>query len=218
MKNLSLACFIIFAVFYNALGMWALIPLDELVKESDLIVIGTLQSVSEYSKEDTDYGEGMILIEKILSGNVKTINGVPLKAGDKIQLKWQNLSMIACPRVEHKGSENKKEIWLLTVENDKTVRADYPGRSVPVGNLSEVKKYLQKQKSSNKTAKIVKTQNDEEQTSEIQPVEQTTEVIKYPLNSDESKQKEHSPFQAFLVVLLSMSLYYLLYRSRFKIR
>ncbi len=218
MKNLSVTCFIILVVSYNAFAKWGFVSLDELVKESDLIVIGTLQSVSEYSKEDTDYGEGMILIEKVVSGNIKTINGFPLKAGDKIQLKWQNLSMIACPRVEHKGSENKKEIWLLTVENDKTVRADYPGRSVPLDNLAEVKKYLPKQNPTNKNAKIVNTQNDEEQISQMLSVEKTSEVIKCPLYSEQSKQKEYSPFQAFLIILASMSLYYLLYRSRFKIR
>ena len=218
MKNLSVVCFIILAVSYNAFAKWGFVPLDELVRDSDLIVIGTLQSISEYSKEDTDYGEGMISIEKVLSGNVKTINGFPLKAGDGVQLKWHNLSMIACPRVEHKWSENKKEIWLLTVENDKTVRADYPGRSMSLDNLAEVKKNLQKQNSSNKTAKIVKTQNDAGQISQPLLAEQTSETVYCALYSEESKQKEYSPFQALLVILASISLYYLSYRSRFKIR
>lgn len=218
MKTLPVTCFIILAVSYNAFAKWGFVSLDELIKESDLIVTGTLQSVSEYSKEDTDYGEGIILIEKVVSGNVKTINGFPLKTGDKIELKWHNLSMIACPRVEHKWSENKKEIWLLTVENDKSVRADYPGRSVSLDKLDEVKKHLRKRKSSNKTAQIVKTQNDGWQISQPIIAEQTSEIVYCALHSEESKQKEYSPFRALLVILASISLYYLLYRSRFKIR
>ncbi len=216
MKKLSVTCFIILAVSYTSFAKWALVPLDELVKESDLIVIGTLQSVSEFSKENTDHGEGRILIEKVLAGNVKTVDGFSLKAGDEIQLKWQNLSMIVCPRVGHKSSENKKEIWLLTVDPDKTVRADYPGRSRSLDEFAEVKRYLRK--SSSKTAKIVRTQKEIKQIIQPPSVEQISEIIKYPLHSEESKGKENSPFQALLVILTSISLYRLLYRSRFKIR
>ncbi len=50
MKTLFTACFIILSFSFNCFAMWALISTDELVKESDLIVIGTLQSVSRYTR------------------------------------------------------------------------------------------------------------------------------------------------------------------------
>lgn len=192
--------------------------MDELVQESDLIVIGTLQAVSQHSKNGIDYGEGFILIEKIVSGNVKTNDGFPLKETDKIHLKWQNSSMIACPRIEHKGNENQKKVWLLTVEPDKTVRADYPGRAVSLDDLAEVKKQLKKQKVSNRTARTVSVQSEESSLVQAQTVEETADDFKCMYSLKENKTKEYSLFQAFLVVLAAIPLYCFLYRSRFKIR
>jgi len=49
-------------------------------------------------------------------------------------------------------------------------------------------------------------------------VNQTSEKVFYSVDSSESNEKQYYPLQAFLVVLLSVSLYFVLYRSRFKIR
>ena len=114
----------------NVFAKWGFIPLEELVEDSDLIVVGTLQTVSEYTKDETDFSEGRILVESIIYGNVKTETNQFLKANDKLYLKWQNLSYIACPRIEHKYVLNQKGIWLLKVDPDGSVRADYPGRFV----------------------------------------------------------------------------------------
>ncbi len=219
MKTLFTACFIILSFSFNCFAEWALIPTDELVKESDLIVIGTLQSVSRYTKDNVDYSEGKIVVEKVISGNVKTTEGFPLKLGDKIKLKWQASTLIVCPRLDHSSNEYEKGIWLLEVESDGTVSADYPGRFNSLDEMSEIKKILRKMKV-RKTSHRVELSNEnplnitnqqiqnsdtfENQT--IEPVKTSTTVGSY------------STFNALLVALFSLGLYLILYRSRFKIR
>lgn len=128
MKMSFIAILVVLSLSFNLRAIWALIPTEELIQETDLIVIGTLQGVREFTKDDIDYSEGTIRIDKVIAGNSETSGGTPLKFGDRIVIKWRNSSMIACPRVEHKGDENIKGIWLLEVKNDGTVSSDYPWR------------------------------------------------------------------------------------------
>jgi len=219
MKTLFTACFIILSFSFNCFAMWALIPMDELVKESDLIVIGTLQSVSRYTKDNVDYSEGKIVVEKVISGNVKTTEGFPLKLGDKIKFKWQASTLIVCPRLDHSGNENEKGIWLLEVESDGTVSADYPQRFNSLDEMSELKKILRKMKV-RKTSQRVELLNENplnitnQQIQNSDPFEnQTIEPRKTFATVD-----SYSIFNALLVALFSLGLYWILYRSRFKIR
>lgn len=108
-----------------AQAMWAAVPLDELVQESDLIVVGTLHDVKEHSDGTTDFGEGRIDVREVVWGDVSP--------GDSLTLKWENASAVACPRIEHQDNAGKEGLWLLTRSGD-AVSANYPGRFV---NLSE---------------------------------------------------------------------------------
>lgn len=119
-----------------SLAMWAIPPLDELVHDSDIIVIGTLEQVSEYTQNGMDYGQGSILIDEVVWGMENP--------GGLLSLKWQNESILVCPRVEHRPNKGKKRIWLLTVEADGSVRADNPGRVVELGERARVEQYLAK--------------------------------------------------------------------------
>lgn len=219
MKTLFTACFIILSFSFNCFAMWALISTDELVKESDLIVIGTLQSVSKYTKDNVDYSEGKIVVEKVISGYVKTTEGLPLKLGDKIKFKWQASTLIVCPRLDHSGNENEKGIWLLEVESDGTVSADYPRRFNSLDEMSEIKKILRKIKV-RKTSQRVELLNENPLNITNQQIQnsdifdnQTIEPIKTSATVD-----NYSTFNALLVALFSLGLYWILYRSRFKIR
>jgi len=50
---------------------WADIPLKDIVKKSDLIVVGTLDEVKEHTKNGIDYGQGDIVVHKVLHGIVQ---------------------------------------------------------------------------------------------------------------------------------------------------
>lgn len=120
------------------LADWALIPTEKLVEQSDFVVIGTLDSVKEWTKRRTDYGEGDIAVDEVLWGEVKP--------NTKLRLAWQNDSRIACPRVEHRPNAKKKGIWLLTRGEKGQVRADYPGRVVSLEQKLEIIKLLEARK------------------------------------------------------------------------
>lgn len=219
MKKFFLAVVVVLSFSFNLAAMWAMIPTEELVKETDLIVIGTLQDVKEFTKDDVDYSEGIILVENVIAGNEKTTSGGPLKFSDKIVIKWRNSSMIACPRVEHKGDENIKGIWLLRVESDGTVSSDYPWRFSSLDELHKIKKILRKTKVRRNLTKILVVNQAPSYPIEAQPgaseqgTEETPSETKLSLSL-----RGHSPFNAITVLLLFICLYWFLYRSRFRIR
>jgi len=136
MKRLTLILVAIACFCAPSYAMWALVPLDDLVQDSDLIVVGALDSVSEYSQSGMDYGHGTILIDEVIWGAAS--------AGESVTLKWQNKSGLVCPRVEHRENQGKKAIWLLTVEHAGVVRANYPGRFVDLSKRTEVEQILRK--------------------------------------------------------------------------
>lgn len=108
---------------------WAEVPLEELVQESDLIVVGTLRDVSERSDGETDYGEGRIDVRAVIWGDVSP--------GDALTLKWENASAVACPRTEHKHNADAEGIWLLT-RRGTFVNANYPGRFVELSARRDI--------------------------------------------------------------------------------
>src|SRR5262245_52664944 len=134
MKRYPLIFFLLLSLPTLSLAKWAFIPLKDLVCDSDLIVIGTLSSVNEYSKEGIDYGQGMITVEETIWGAVNP--------GEALTLKWDNVSDVVCPRVEHRLHEDKKGIWLLKLSPDGSVRADYPVRFVELDRQEKVTKIL----------------------------------------------------------------------------
>ena len=217
MKNLFIICFVVLAFSFDVSARLALIPLNELIKDSDLIVVGTLTAISEKSEDFVIRGTGEIVIEKIIAGNVKTSKGFPLKFGDRLQLNY--IEGFACVYGSHKRIENEKGIFLLTVNDKEEIQ--YENFS-PLDDSSEIKKLLQRGIKPNNIAKLIKIRNDAEQTSLTPSVEisenQNSETSYYTTQSSKSRAKEYSPFRAFLVILASIFLYYFLYRSRFKIR
>jgi hypothetical protein len=120
-----------------------IIPLETAVKTSDIIVIGTLENVSEETKDGMDYGRGEITVDEVLLGNVRE--------NEKLTLVWQNESNIDCPRVEHRNNQNKQYIWLLKEKAKAEVAADNPGRIVSVENKKSVLELLRKRDKSNKS-------------------------------------------------------------------
>lgn len=128
--NYAISILLIFFLPVLAMSEEIIISLESAVKTSDIIVIGTLQNVSEETKDGTDYGRGEITVDEVLSGSVKE--------SVKLILVWQNKSYIDCPRVEHRNNQNKQAIWLLIRKAKGEVAADNPSRIVSVEKKESV--------------------------------------------------------------------------------
>ena len=225
MKHFLTACFIVLVFSLNAFADLQYISTEESVKRSDFIVIGTLQSISNIYQDDKNGGrismgdgEGVFVVDEIIAGNVLTSDGLTLKSGDKLHLKWNEFS--ACLSGWHKRTENEKGIWLLLIDKDGTVETSHPAQFASLNELSQIKKYIKKYSrkfSKTVTIQIGSSQNSNPAQQSIETEKTTTSEMSFCEYSNQPKTKYY-PFTAFLVILVSGSLYYLLYRSRFKIR
>ena len=117
-----------------ALAMWGPYPFERVVRESDLIVVGTLHGVHEHTEDWVDFGRGSITVDEVLWGDAEP--------GEELTLTWQNPSVLACPRVEHHFYEDEEIVWLLTVESDSTVHANHPARHASVDRRAEIEAFL----------------------------------------------------------------------------
>jgi len=213
MKSLFVVCFILLAFSFNVFGNLIFVPLDEAVKNSDLIVVGTLRGVSEKSESGTTYGTGEIFVERFIAGNVKTAKDITLKSGDRLQLNY--FENFVCVYGSHKRIENEKGVFLLTLNDNGEIQSkDF--RSL--GDLPEIRKLLKKGIKPNGIARTIKIQNEQIiQTTLIEsPENQVAEVGFCAMKSNGANTKEYSLMRAFLVILFSTLLYRVLYRSRFK--
>lgn len=147
MSRITLILVVIACCCAPSIASWALVPLDELVQDCDIIVVGTLTDVTEHSLNGTDFGQGTILIDEVVWGAAS--------AGESLVLKWQNASELICPRVEHRQNQGKKALWLLMLEDDGVVRANYPGRFVDLSKRSEVEQILREKPVCLRAAKYV---------------------------------------------------------------
>jgi len=198
---------ILFLLTTPIFAKWALVPLDELVAESDLIVIGTLHSAFE---NEEGLGSGQILVEKIITEGAKTQEGSQLMPGDNLKINWSD--NWACAAGTHVGRVNKKGIYLLNVQLNGTVSAAYPGRFIEVAELGQVTRFLKRQKDK-KSAKVDVAKEQ---------LPKLAEPSKTYLLSHESIPStpidDLASLRAGLVLLFSFGLYLFMYKSRFRIR
>ena len=130
----ALSVVLILLVPITAASGWVIMSLESAVRDSDIIVVGTLRNVSEETRDEIDYGEGEITVDEVLWGSAE--------AGQKLILSWQNSSNIDCPRVEHRHGRDKQAIWLLKQKQGGKVAADNPGRMVSVEKKNKVLELL----------------------------------------------------------------------------
>jgi hypothetical protein len=117
-----------------AYARWRVIPLDEAVKDSDLIVVGIIHDVSEVTNGAVDWGSAVITVDEVLRGD--------LQEGQKLSLQWQNESGVICPRINHGDHEGKQFIWLLKRKPFGKVAADNPGRFIDSSRREDVVKLI----------------------------------------------------------------------------
>ena len=205
MKLLSATAVIL--LFSNLIfGKWALIPLDELVENGDLIVVGTLHSALENSEYE---GTGYIRVDDILTKGTRTSDVRLLTLGANLKITW--LDNWACAEGMHLGWEGKPGIWLLKIKDDGNVVAGYPGRFRQLDDLGEIKKLLTKKKTQIANRVDVFSNNDLLQVPAESDLKAATVVDVTPFS-------DYSLSRGLFAVLVSFGLYVVLYRSRFKIR
>lgn len=214
MKKLAVACFVILMLSAFGYAEFAILKIEGRVKNSNLIVIGRLLNTSETETETQKLSKGTLLIEKTISGNFVFSNGQRLKSGDKIKVEWQNSKMFAC---QFGFAEDTEEIWFLKVNDEGNIESLSPSTTAALDELPEVKKYLKKQKRSNEAVKTIRISDDSQQISLAEIPTGNDSKISFGIYSLERKPN-YRPILVFLIILGSISLYYLLYRSRFKIR
>lgn len=131
MKRIYLTCLaVVFSFIPAGFAIWASIPLKEVLKKTDLIVVARLTNVSAVTRNHVDYGSGTLTVTEVIRGSAK--------AGDKLRLKWSNASGLVCPRVEHEGHKDQTLIWLLQSSTSKAVTANYPGRVLELKRRAEL--------------------------------------------------------------------------------
>jgi hypothetical protein len=121
-----------------AVAMWASVPLQDLLKETDVIVVARLSGVREITRERVDYGFGTLAVTEVIRGSAK--------AGDKLRLEWSNVSGLICPRLELSPCEGKTMIWLLQTSTNGAVRVDCPGRVFRLEGRSQLDVLLEKRR------------------------------------------------------------------------
>lgn len=207
MKNLISVAVLTLILSNSLFAKWALIPLDELVADSDLIVIGTLHSATEDSE---GLGKGYIVVDYVLTKNAHTLDGVPLKQGDNLKITWAD--NWACAAGMHLARENKEGIYLLEIRKDGTVTAGYPGRFRPIDGLREIENLIKRPKQSSSFDRV----DVSSQTNVYIPVDSLESAN--PITLVDVSPFNYSPFNAFLAAVLSIGVYLILYKSRFRIR
>ena len=217
MKNILAACLVTLALALSASANLEYITTERSVKESDFIVIGTLKSVSEIYNEDgigTGDGEGILVVDKIMAGDVLTGDKLPLQTGDQVQLKWSE--GMPCLDGWHRRSENEKGIWLLKIDAEGMIATGHPAQFATLDELPEIEKYIEKY--SNRFSKTVSIQNRVSRNSDAASKNETIMKPHVPAQSSFTGKADYYPRRALLFLLFAGSLYWLLYRSGFKIR
>ena len=191
----------------SSFGAWAVVSLEELVAESDLIVVGTLHSATE---DHEGIGRGRIEIEEIVSGKARTLEGRPLSVGDNLRINWAD--NWACAQGMHERRIGEKGVWLLDILEDGTVSAAYPGKFTKLEDLFEIRRLLRGRK--HKRLQSVDVAGDEPVAAPNTPTVNPTQVHIV----DVSSYHDYSPGGAATVFLFAIWLYWILYKSRFRIR
>ena len=127
-----------------AWASWLHIPIERLVADSDLAVVGVLSDVRERKENAKDgftyiFREGRIRVDEVVFGVAK--------AGDDLLLKWTDGG--PGEDLNHQQHAGLRVVWLLRRDADGSVLADYPWRIIRLcqGDLTPVRKRLGEVKS-----------------------------------------------------------------------
>lgn len=208
MKRLVLIVFVISLLTSVGFGKFALVPLKERVKESNLIVIGSISDVSEYENKENIYSSATLHVDKVIWRQFIPIHNS--QSNIKLKVRWVNSKLFAC---QMNFPKNIQYIWLLKSNKDGTIEPLYFGATEPRSEINKVKKYVIKE------GKPIQFINDvkEHIKKEKKPTQSTIVTGNTNVNrSSEIKvESRNSPLAALIVLLLSILLYLTFYKREF---
>ena len=114
---------------------WGYLEAQELLEETDLIVVATLSEASEITANGVDYGQGILKVERVVYPSSET-------EIESLLLRWRNRTNLGCPRIDPRPHAEQALVWLLTRSDDGTVRADYPRRMIQLADPSFLERFL----------------------------------------------------------------------------
>ncbi len=109
----------------------------ELLAQTDVVVIGRLTNVKEWSVDKVDYGEGTIEVTETLMG--------ALSDSKKLTLRWSN-PQYTSGRLGFKETGKAEFVWLLWRAQDGTFRVRHSGQKLPLDQKMEIVAGIEKRK------------------------------------------------------------------------
>jgi hypothetical protein len=201
MKKIVISCFVVLVFSTIVFGSFVHFPVEKRVNDNNLIVIGSLKNIKKTETNEFEISKATLVIENLIYGKFIGSNEQQLKMSDELQVEWRNSKTFSC---KFGFATNDKEIWFLNVDKGGKIEFLGPNTSSSMSDLKEVEKHLRK-KGVDKTAKKIELQND-------------IRVMSCSFGLENRSKKETSLIAALLVSIAAISLHFILYRSRFKIR
>ncbi|HEX5130969.1 MAG TPA: hypothetical protein VFX92_00630, partial [Candidatus Krumholzibacteria bacterium] len=114
--------------------MEAVFPLQDKVAASDVIVVGTMTNIRSAREFGFDKSSATIVVDSVLWGAVAP--------GDSLRVTWQNLTTIACPRVEFRHGAGHPMLWFLERDETGYLPVSTSQRCSPVGDADAARRFL----------------------------------------------------------------------------
>jgi hypothetical protein len=112
---------------------WKDIPLETVVRDSDLVVIATLTDVHKLVTGNKVYCQGDLQIAEVLKG-IQT---------NSVVIKWIYSIPPKSISVDHSNIEGKSILWLLKLEEDKSFSAHYHKRVQNIEKTIQIKEIIE---------------------------------------------------------------------------
>ena len=109
----------------------------ELLAQTDVVVVGRLTNVKEWSADKVDYGEGTIEVTESLLG--------ALPDTKKVTLRWSNRQYTS-GRLDFKETGKLEFVWLLWRAQDGTFRVRHSGQKAPLDQKKQIVEGIEKRK------------------------------------------------------------------------
>ncbi len=147
----------VFWVLRTAKAMWVDIPLDKLVADNPVVLVGMIEEISVSKSPKDKFDIAYIKVAGVLKNELENRK---IKKGEKVPLSMPSAKkvMISTDIRYKKGTEG---VWILEYE-DETFWATYPKDYQPLKQREQIAQIIQKQKeqAGSQTLDVIGMQED----------------------------------------------------------